>query len=269
MSQLTDQTYLLTDQYRDASNLNARIQLHARFSTNARGWWPWVFDQLDLPPACHTLELGCGPGDLWWQNDGRIPPGWRITLSDFSPGMLDQAWRNLGHIRERFHFALIDAQAIPFGDARFDAVIANHMLYHVPDRNKALEEMQRVLRPGGHLYATTIGQNHMRDLDELMARFSPEMAPPAGHPPTSFLLENGAQELDPWFAEVTRHRYIDDLVITEAAPLIAYVLSTSDKGALAGERLARFTRFVEQDLAAHGAIRIGKDSGLFVARRGS
>ena len=75
MSKLSDQDYLLTDQYRNASNLNARIQLHVRFSTNKYSWMRWVFDQLDLPPHCHILELGCGSGELWRKNMQRIPEG--------------------------------------------------------------------------------------------------------------------------------------------------------------------------------------------------
>ena len=68
----------------------------------------------------------------------RIPAGWSITLSDFSPGMLDAAWRNLVVTGRAFQFKEIDAQSIPFEDETFDAVIANHMLYHVPDRPKAI-----------------------------------------------------------------------------------------------------------------------------------
>ena len=47
----------------------------------------------------------------------------------------------------RFAYEIIDAQAIPYGTQRFDIVIANHMLYHVPDRAQAIAEMRRVLKP--------------------------------------------------------------------------------------------------------------------------
>ncbi len=62
MSRMSDQQYLLRDQYRDASKLDARVQLHKRFSTSAYGWCLCVFDQLNLPRKSHILELGCGPG---------------------------------------------------------------------------------------------------------------------------------------------------------------------------------------------------------------
>ena len=82
-----NQEYLAC-QYRNASNLNARIDLHQRFSTNKYGWQRWIFDQLDLPLQCRILELGCGPGNLWLENLDRIPESWDIVLSDFSAGML-------------------------------------------------------------------------------------------------------------------------------------------------------------------------------------
>ena len=64
MARWTERTYLLTDQYRDASKLQARMGVHERYSVNQYGWHRWVFDQLDLPPQSRVLELGCGPAIL-------------------------------------------------------------------------------------------------------------------------------------------------------------------------------------------------------------
>ena len=83
----TERAYLREVQYRDDSNLNARAELHRRFSVDRRGLQPWTFDQLELPPDGRLLEVGCGPGMLWTANSGRVPEGWRVVLSDFSPGM--------------------------------------------------------------------------------------------------------------------------------------------------------------------------------------
>src|SRR5690349_3664651 len=111
MPELSDQHYLKTDQYRDASNLNARIALHVRFSTNKYGWLRWVFDQLDLAPDSRILEIGCGPGTLWIENRPRIPAGWRLTLADLSSGMAHEARQGIGPAPPTFRFLVADAQA--------------------------------------------------------------------------------------------------------------------------------------------------------------
>jgi ubiquinone/menaquinone biosynthesis C-methylase UbiE len=161
-------------EYRDATNLNARIRLHQRFSLNLYGWVRWVFDQLDLPPQCHILELGCGPGSLWLENLDRIPVGWEILLTDFSTGMLGQALQNLRGKRT-FQYQIVDAQhtPLPFDDGAYDAVIANHMLYYIADKPALLAEICRVLKPGGQFYATTVGERHLCELVDLIIRFEP------------------------------------------------------------------------------------------------
>ncbi|MEZ4608117.1 MAG: class I SAM-dependent methyltransferase [Deinococcales bacterium] len=73
-------------------------------------------------------------------------------------------------------FLQIDAEEIPFADNSFDAVIANHMLYHVADRPKALGEIARVLKANGKLYATTVGERHMGELTVLVNAFRKEPA---------------------------------------------------------------------------------------------
>ena len=82
--------------------------------------------------------------------------------------------------------------------------------------------------------------------------------------PLGFALENGAGELSGWFGEVGLERYEDALVVTEAEPLVAYLLSMGSLGLVEGLR-APLTAFVQQELDAQGAIRIGKETGLFIA----
>lgn len=268
MSNLQDREYLLTDQYKNASNLNARFQLHERFSINKYGWHPWVFDQLNLPPKCRILELGCGLGALWLKNMDKIPTGWGITLSDFSLGMLQDIQRNLSVCKHPFKFEVIDAQSIPFADESFDAVIANHMLYHVPDREKAYSEISRVLVSDGRFYATTNGQNHLKELRNLGRGFDADAyesgrEADSGVMSAKFTLENGMDELSRWFSKVTRWRYADGLVITEVEPLLDW--ATSWAKPIFCEKFNEFLSFLDNEFASQGAIRVTKDSGLFEA----
>lgn len=262
-------------QYRDASNLNARLALHDRFSTNPYGLQHWIFDQFEPPDEASILEVGCGPGSLWTENLERIPEGWSITLTDVSPGMVSEAEARLGP-DQRFEFRVADAQALPFEADSFDAVVANHMLYHVPDRAKAFSEIARLLKPGGILYAATNGAGHMRETGRLKQILDSEHPTDAAtKEPLGFDLGNGAEQLSRWFSYITLRRYEDALVVTEVKPLVEYLLSgpaadTTARGSNTEEfdrRVSDLTEQLERDLASRGAIHITKDTGLFVARK--
>jgi len=255
----------IRSQYRATGNLDARAALHERYSTNPLGWQCWVFDQLRVPLDGSILELGCGPAYLWQENADRTLTGWHVTLTDASTGMVRAASWALRTALSRFTYAVADAQSIPFPTRSFDAVIANHMLYHVPDQARALSEIRRVLLPSGSFYASTVGQAHMRELHEMLEQVRPSQRPSAGITAASFLLGNGADLLAPWFTHVDLLRYDDSLVIDQAEPLLAYARSMLGPK-LDPPALARLTRLIERGLAANGAIRIAKDSGLFIAR---
>jgi ubiquinone/menaquinone biosynthesis C-methylase UbiE len=265
MSSAPDQAHLLANQYQNASHFNARLALHARFSVNRYGWNRWVFDQYELPAQAQVLELGCGPGTLWAKNRERIPAGWNILLSDFSGGMLEDARRNLAGVSHPFQFRQVDALAIPLPDGSLDAVIANHMLYHVPDRPRAFAEIRRVLKPDGKLYAATNGVDHLRELAELQARVGlPDLL--AGTT-AAFGLETGTVQLAPWFAQVVQRRYEDALHVTSAEPLIAYIESMYGAKGIDAARRATLTALIAGELARHGAIQLTKSTGLFIASR--
>jgi SAM-dependent methyltransferase len=264
MSKFTDQQYLKTDQYKDSSNLNARVEIHRRFSTNPYGWFNWVFDRLlKLPKKTKILELGCGPAYIWKECSNRIPAGWDITLSDLSSGMLDSAWRNLVVTGRAYNFKEIDAQSIPFADETFDAVIANHMLYHVPDKAKALAEIKRVLKIGGHFFATTVGDNHLKEITDWFRRIHKSEVWDSFA--NLFTLENGLAQLKPFFPNVTLSRYEDNLHVTELEPLIAYFRSGVRAGELSEDEFAKLQVDLKKELKEKGRIFITKDSGLFEA----
>jgi hypothetical protein len=79
-----------------------------------------------------------------------------------------------------------------------------------------------------------------------------------------FTLENGAEQLEPWYSQVILRRQENRLRVTEAAPLVAYVASTQT---LSEAALRALAAYVKDDIAQHGAIEITKDSGLFTAIR--
>lgn len=271
MSQRTNAEYLRNEQYQDASNLNARIRLHQRFSTNPTNWFRWVFDHLSLSREAHILELGGGPGKLWMNNLDRIHPEQHIYLSDFSLGMLGEAKQNNNSANSNYKYIAIDAQAIPFPSASFDIVIANHMLYHVPDRSLAIEEIHRVLKPGGQLLAATNGINHMAEIRALLSRLDPSLTIHSDYAfgVSEFTLENGSTQLVKFFSKVQTIPFTGDLEVTEAEPLLAYVHSmiALSNNKFTDQDWMGLRQFIDQEILTTGSFHISKSTGIFIAER--
>jgi SAM-dependent methyltransferase len=175
--------------------------------------------------------------------------------------MVQDANTALADDGEHFAYAVADVQCLPFDDGSFDAVVANHMLYCAQDRHAAIAEIRRVLRRSGHLYASTNGKAHMRELDDLVRRFDPQYRLDSGS--AVFGLENGREQLLEHFAAVDLHRYDDALVVTDAMALVEWAQSWAP-GTFPVETLPDFYAHMERE-GGKGAIRVGKDSGLFVA----
>ena len=87
---LTNPDYL-KKQHADSGNLRARQKLHEKYSTSKERWHPWVFDHLYLSAGESVLELGCGQGNLWFENAKRVPHGLFLYMTDLSDGMLKRS----------------------------------------------------------------------------------------------------------------------------------------------------------------------------------
>ncbi|CAN5836824.1 hypothetical protein BH24DEI2_BH24DEI2_28850 [soil metagenome] len=269
-----DQAYLTSQQYKNVDNLRARMALHERFSTNKEDFARWVFDHIEASDKARVLELGTGPANFWVKNFDRIPATWHVTLTDLSPGMLEAAQKATDDIHATFAYQVADAQEIPFEDDTFDAVIANHMLYHVPDELKAVKEIRRVLKPGGRLYAATNGREHMQELEGFITeQFGALGEGFMSLDPQAFQLENGAEKLAQVFDTVDLHVVKNNtLQVTEAEPFMAYVLSMqrfqNAGGDVRGGHLQNLIDKAHKEVEKRlerGPIHITKSTGLFIA----
>lgn len=260
-----DPRYLREEQYSDDRNLRRRQALHERYSTSAVSWSRWLFEQfapLANAPAS-ILEVGAGTGSLWVGNAKRLPSGVTLVITDFSPGMLEVARRRVTEAGVRAQLAIADVQELPYASATFHGVVADHMLYHVPERARALGEIARVLRPDGWLAAATNGAEHLGELDHLIERF---MGADAVLPSLPFSLENGSAQLHEWFGAVELRRFPPyDLDVTDSQPIVDYIHSLPGGHRLDAASTPRLRQFVKERIAADGCFRIRTDSGVFIA----
>jgi SAM-dependent methyltransferase len=208
-----------------------------------------------------VLDAGCGPGAYVADALARAR---EVTALDIAQGRLDL-------IDRRARRVCGDVQNLPFGDATFDAAMAMHMLYHVPDIALAASELRRVVRPGGVLYALTNSQHAQSELQDLIDRHGCDPFAGGEH---RFTNENGAGYLRTAFAEVRLTEFHDSrLVVTDPECVVdevhrnRYVI---EPGMRAGRTwdsfLAAIRTEVTETIGRLGAFVMSEEHGLFTCR---
>lgn len=269
METKTNQKQQVQEQYSDSNKLDLRNEIQEKHRTRGTPWFRWVFDHLNLPDTCRILELGGGSGKLWEENRERIPPGWQITVSDLSRGILRAARDRVGDEAPARHFITLDGQHLPFPAEEFDCVLAIGVLDAVPDLAQALSEISQVLRPSGVFVASAGGPAHLVELRRMLRPFLPaEKIDLLGGDDRHFGLQNGSDHLVKHFENILRYDYDDTLVFDTMQPILDYVLSEQSLvWDMPLERLSKFVHHVKDLMQAEGQIRVTVQKGIFVAKK--
>lgn len=246
------------EQYSKADGLNTRISIHEKYSTNKMGLGNWYFTVYKQEDGMRVLELGCGTGTMWMNHKDFIAKCSEVVLSDFSEAMLAKTESNLGSA-DNLSYKVVDIQNIPYEDEYFDMVIANYMLYHVPDIDKALSEVRRVLKKDGVFYAATSGENG------IMETIVGWLGMPNAYKNT-FSLENGGEKLSKYFSKVEIERYIDSLEVTDIDDLMEYIYSGITFKNTCTLSRDEVRNILEQHKEG-GILKLPKDPGMFVASK--
>jgi ubiquinone/menaquinone biosynthesis C-methylase UbiE len=214
-------------QYKTNENLGKRINLWS-YGTNAESLPTWIFNKIILQENERILELGCGTGQLWLENFRNIHSNCSIVLSDFSKNMLNTAKKNLANLKLPVKFKIIDAEEIPYPNQSFDVVLACHMLYHIPNIEKALTEINRVIKPSGKFISTTVSRNHIKELKDFLLQFDLDIEM-RNKFFSEFRNETGKEILEPFFNEIELLEYINPVNISSIEPLMRYIESMFQK----------------------------------------
>lgn len=265
--EIQDQTYLKR-QYENQNNLQVRLRTHELYGQPQLNFAAWVLDHLVWRGDERVIDIGCGSGayvtDCLERTAGYV-------AGDLSFGML------AGLSRPELPRVNLDAQTLPFASHQADVVLANHMLYHVPDKHRAVGEIRRLLRPGGTLLAATNSGHNMAELGQLFrdvaARLGFDQPSQTIPPRLDFNLEEGARWLTPYFATVSRHDLPGILLFPNPQPVIDYLASMRERyerqlpAGITWEDVTKtMADLLTDHIAQHGSFRVNKLSGLFVCR---
>ncbi|MBQ5312132.1 MAG: methyltransferase domain-containing protein [Oscillospiraceae bacterium] len=247
-------------QYASSQNLSTRISIHSRYSTNKTGFGSWIMSNYRIKSGMKVLELGCGTGDMWAGHTDIIDTCGELILSDFSEGMLETAEKNIG-AHSTLRYERIDIQAIPYEQGHFDAVIANMMLYHVPDIYKGLSEVRRVLKDGGTFYCATFGEHGIMEyLSGLLSEYGV-----TDTTNKNFTLQNGADILGKVFSHTEKLEYKDSLAVTDLNDMVDYIYSLSGMTTL--DSVPRQAVYdILHKHTTNGVLYVPKEYGMFIAQ---
>ena len=205
----------------DPAEVRSQYLTEENLETRRSVWHPTAdgrdptTEALDAVVAEHplrVLEVGPGPGGFA-ARVGAALPGVRLTAIDQSARFVELTRARGIDAREG------DVQDLPFGDEAFDVVAALWMLYHVPDVDRAISEVRRVLRPGGLFVAVTSGDRHLAEL-----RVESGGAPAV----TRFSSQNGEEQLRAHFGEVQRTDLRPRAVFADSSVAEAYLRSSGE-----------------------------------------
>ena len=265
----TDPAYLRY-QYGTAEKLKIRIKSHERYSERAQDFRAWVLQWLDLARGLTVLDVGCGSG-AFHRALGRHDV--RVIGCDRSPGMVQEVLAQAEQYRLPVVACQADAEALPFASGSCDRVTANHMLYHVPDQERALRELRRVLKPGGRVVMATNAADHGQRFRVLHAEVAGQLGyTSAGSSAGRFTLDD-LPLVRRVFADAERHVVRNAFVFPTAEAALAYYASGlvdaiteqeadgSHRGKLLPIMAARIQAIIERE----GVFRVPKDAGCFVA----
>jgi SAM-dependent methyltransferase len=264
-----DPAYLAL-QYARAEHLRVRYETHARYSEGEVSFLPWVVERLALQPGHVVCDIGCGPGAY---HAAIAAAGTRVIAIDQSAGMVREARENGDAARLGVRCLNASAERLPLADAVCDRVLAAHMLYHVPDQQAALREMQRVLKPGGRVVITANGGTQTR-LEAIEAAAATELgaATLTANPSHRFSLDS-IDIVRSVFGDAGIDVLEDALNFPSADPVMQYWHSFADdevhgdptREALLPAFDGAMRRQIDAVIATEGVFRVAKTAGCFIA----
>ncbi|HEY4333819.1 MAG TPA: methyltransferase domain-containing protein [Ilumatobacteraceae bacterium] len=263
-----DQAYLRERQYVDGTKLDHRANLHKKYRTAEVSFFDWIVPHLGLAAGARILEAGCGTGRLWTEAGAPMPADIVLTLTDLSPGMVAEATQR---VTASGRFAMVtgrvaDLQQLPFADCEFDIVVADHMLYHLPQPALGVAELARVLRPNGRVVASTNGSRHMREIWQIRAEVFG--TPTINNTVDVFGAETGFPYLRDAFESVHWFQANDELRCTDPADVLAYICSMPPGEDATIAETDHLRRAIDGRFAAGGGVMtITKDAGCFVCEQ--
>ncbi|MDR9854227.1 class I SAM-dependent methyltransferase [Paenibacillus sp. VCA1] len=266
--------------YGTEQNLKAKYEVLETYGLRKETFEEWLIGKLKLTGSELVLDVGAGNGRFSLPVGRMLKgSGGFLAACDLAEGVMIPSRVQAEKESLPILHMQADAENLPFLSEQFDLVMANHMLYHLPNLNRGLAEMGRVLKQSGRLLATTNSEKGMPELFGLHLNTMDRLGIPFGvkEELIAFSLENGEQTLSKHFKQVESWTYEAGFMVKEPEPVFQYYAATQlYQGPMNDDNLSKevrdaiapcFIQLTEELIREKGGeLVISKPVGAFVGK---
>lgn len=258
-------------------DLQVRIDIHNQFGS--KNIDAWMLDLLNLEKGIKILDVACGAGKQIISFYDALDGNCEITGGDVSQELLDQAREETAK-RKMKDVEIIELdfnKPFPIEDNQFDLVSCCFAIYYAQDIPFTIQEMHRVLKPGGRLFTTgPMPENKQLFYDVIREATQNKPIPPMpGSSRYNFEIRETIENL---FSKTEVHRFINPLTFTDADPFLAYTRASLSedrklwKDFFSGEDdfesvMAKIEQAAKRRAAEDGQLVMEKVVGGFIATK--
>ncbi len=248
-----------------------QIKLFRECRVNPETWRHFVFRQLAIQENERIFELDVNVGAMWRHNADRLPKCYvkqtaltENSIQNLKKRMEEVEWPS----KPEFDYEVIPAGKLNLSPDDYDVVVAGHLFIRSAEIDHVLESCRNILKQGGRFYCTAVGENHMRELFQLVHRFEPTVhfynMDSIGH----FSCEVGAEVLGRHFSDVQWHRYENHWQTDDVDALFEAIWWTySDVRMVLAGREEELREFIKKEVKKNGPLHITDFAGVFSARK--
>lgn len=206
--------------YRETTeDLQQRIDIHQKYG--ARDIDAWMLDLLQLKPGLRILDAACGAGKQCFAFFDALEGNCEITGVDVSDELLDKARQLNAKTGNRIAFEKVDFnQPFPYPEGQYDLVSCCFAIYYAQDIPFTIQQMHRVLKPGGRLFTTGPMPENKQLFYDIIREATGKPIPPM--PGSSRYASEIYSAIQAQFQNTELHIFENPLTFTEVEPFVAY-----------------------------------------------
>jgi SAM-dependent methyltransferase len=275
----TDKAHLLTHNYGSTEDYKVRSSGWDDYRVNPVGIVEWVLKRLPLEGPTSILDAGCGLGRFALALAQSAPAGSTVTALDLSAAMISTVSEEARRRQLPVTVAVGSVEELPYPAEAFDVVLCNYVLYHVEPIPKALQEIARVLKPGGRLVCMVPSFRWLHELidwqDRALLRLGHDIHSPLFKPTGTdrFCEENAPRYLAERFCPLFQERYEGTMRFPSVEALLHHYRHTMRfKNAVAlgvdAEMLAETAgELMRETLTREGTLQVTSQSTCFICAK--